>query len=154
MAASEFLCNSHSSYTLLPHLYTVTQENWVGGWPILKVNLFIIGCDDHAVRYGVVGQCRQSVSSHDNEFVSSCLLYVLHSSIFYSIYSFQLNSIEVSIPKEDHSKTLIKFVLVLRNHGILKKSNTIAGEKQRSLQDEKITFNYCLRDGSMGRQAD
>ena len=71
-----------------------------------------MGCDGHVVRYGFAGR----VDSHSVlmivNIISLCSLYVFHLSIFYSIYSFQLNWIVANIPKEDHSKTVIKFVSV------------------------------------------
>ena len=87
-----------------------------------------MGCDGHVVRYGFVGWVdNQSILMTVN-IISSRSLYVLHSSIFYSLYSFQLTWTEAKIPKEDYGKTLIKYVSVLRQMTILTISQSTAEE--------------------------
>ena len=70
VAVSEFIGNFQ-----FPNLFMVIWRKWVRG---KLINLSIIGCDGHMMRYGFVGRMySQSVSSHDGEVISSCSLYVL-----------------------------------------------------------------------------
>ena len=61
--------------------------------------------------------------------------------MIYLLYSFQINSIAANIPKENHSKTLIKFVSAFRHHTILTKSQTTAEERQ--MLDGRILLAGC-----------
>ena len=134
IAVSEFIGNYRSSWPLLSHLYMVIWAKWVGGWPILKINLSIIGWDGNVLRYGFVGRVDgQSILMKLNLFLHVDFMYYTNQS-FFSNYSFQLNWIIADIPEEDHSKTLIKFVLVLRHQTIITKSQTAVGERQKLLQ--------------------
>ena len=103
IAVSKFIRNLH-----VPHLYMVIRgSGWQDSqsWKLIFLLWVVIAI----VRYGFVGLVdSQSILIIVN-IISSCSLYVLHLSIFYSIYSFQLTWIVANIPKEDYSKTLLNF---------------------------------------------
>ena len=95
VAVSEFIGNFQFS-----QLFMVVWRKLVGGQPILKVNLSIIGCDGHLMRYMALwGGC---IVSH------SLLMMVnlfLHDNLMYSLINFLLNiQLSTKLNMSQHSK--------------------------------------------------